>query len=759
MRLFANRIEAGRLLAEQLTDLRGEDLVVLGLPRGGVPVAAQVARALDAPLDVIVVRKLGVPFQPELAMGAIGEMGTRVLDETLIRHAGITLDEVRDVEDRERAELERRVARLRRGRPRVPLEGRVAVVVDDGLATGSTARVACQVARQLGARRVVLAVPVAPADSVREGIPAADQIVCVRMPEPFVAVGRHYDDFTPTSDEEVIVALDQSARRLAMSGSSAEPPDCDLEVEIPVGQAMLEGHLHLPEPARAMVVFAHGSGSSRHSPRNRFVASVLYEAGIGTLLLDLLTPIEEMHRSNVFDIQLLARRLLQATEWLADRPEARAAPIGYFGASTGAGAALWAAAAPGADISAVVSRGGRPDLAGSRLSHVRAPDAPHRRRSRRDGHRSQPTGTEAADLRERPRGGRGCHPSLRGARDAGRGGAARPRLVQPSPARGSPGTRRAGRAMSPRPHLDPMDAVATEIRALARPLATPADLDPLLARTRSARYVCIGEASHGTHEYYRWRAELSRRLIEEQNFTWIGVEGDWPDCWRINRWVRGLADQDLDARELLDRFERWPTWMWANTDVAEFLDWLRERNTARPAADQVGFYGLDVYSLWDSLRVIMDWLTDNAPDALADARRAWQCFAPFGEDPHEYAWSTRLVPETCEGDVVGLLVSVRARTRDRADDDEGAFDAEQNAEVAVGAERYYRVMIRGDRQSWNVRDHHMADTIDRLAAHLGPRSKGLIWEHNTHVGDAQSHLHGRRGPGQRGPARAGAPRP
>jgi erythromycin esterase-like protein len=279
--------------------------------------------------------------------------------------------------------------------------------------------------------------------------------------------------------------------------------------------------------------------------------------------------------------------------------------------------------------------------------------------------------------------------------------------------------------------------VVSEIRSLASPLAGADDLDPLVDRVAAARFVCIGEASHGTHEYYRWRGLFSRRLIQEHGFTWIGVEGDWPDCWRINRWVRGSGDQDLDVYGLLARFERWPTWMWANQDVAEFLAWLREWNLARPAGERVGFYGLDVYSLWDSLREIISWLEANAPDAVPDAMRAWRCFGPYLEDPHEYARSTRLVPESCEADVVALLVEVRRRARLRADDEE-AFDAAQNAEVAADAEHYYRIMVRGDRESWNIRDHHMADTIDRLAHHLGPRSKGLVWEHNSHVGDARA---------------------
>jgi len=209
--VFANRADAGRRLGAQLLELRDEEPVVLGLPRGGVPVAAEVAAALRAPLDVIVVRKLGAPVQPELAMGAIGELGTRVLDEQVLRSTAVTADELEAVEARERAELDRRVAELRHGRARIPLDGRVAIVVDDGLATGSTARVACRVARDLGARRVVLAVPVAAAETLRQGIDEADEVVTLEAPEPFLAVGRHYQDFTPTTDAEVRAALDQAA--------------------------------------------------------------------------------------------------------------------------------------------------------------------------------------------------------------------------------------------------------------------------------------------------------------------------------------------------------------------------------------------------------------------------------------------------------------------------------------------------------------------------------------------------------------------
>jgi putative phosphoribosyl transferase len=372
MIMFADRVDAGRQLAARLGYLHGQDVVVLGLPRGGLPVAFEVAEALDAPLDVIVVRKLGVPFQPELAMGAIGEGGVRVLDAEVLARAQVTEEQLHTVERRERGLLEARVARLRRGRVRVNLDGRIAVIVDDGIATGSTARVACGVARHLGAAKVVLAVPVAPAETVRD-LAEADEVVFVSVPRRFMAVGYHYRDFSPTSDEEVIVLLDVAAGRVRGGRAVGDGPDCDIDVEIPVGAVALKGHLHLPEPAAGVVLFAHGSGSSRHSPRNRFVAGVLYRAGLGTLLLDLLTPEEELNRANVFDVVLLASRLTAVTRWLGSRPDTTSCSVGYFGASTGAGAALCAAADAAAQIAAVVSRGGRPDLAGPLLAHVRAP--------------------------------------------------------------------------------------------------------------------------------------------------------------------------------------------------------------------------------------------------------------------------------------------------------------------------------------------------------------------------------------------------
>jgi putative phosphoribosyl transferase len=364
---FADRVEAGRLLGGRLSWLRGQDVVVLGLPRGGVPVARQVAEALSAPLDVIIVRKLGVPWQPELAMGAVGEDGVCILNHDIVRQTAVNEVDLAAVRERESLEVARRAQSLRGKRERQSLRGRTAIVVDDGVATGATARAACQVARAHGAERVLLAVPVAPAGWTRAFVGAADEFICLMTPEPFGSVGQWYQDFRATTDEEVIEIL---AEALAAQWSGTPAGE---ELLIQAGSVQLRGMLVVPDGVKGLVVFAHGSGSSRHSPRNQYVAEVLNRAGLATVMFDLLTTREERNRSHVFDIKLLAARLIDVTRWARGVVALDDLPVGYFGASTGAAAALWAAAELGTDIASVVSRGGRPDLASERLDGVRAP--------------------------------------------------------------------------------------------------------------------------------------------------------------------------------------------------------------------------------------------------------------------------------------------------------------------------------------------------------------------------------------------------
>nr|WP_237330430.1 erythromycin esterase family protein [Streptomyces sp. BA2] len=277
------------------------------------------------------------------------------------------------------------------------------------------------------------------------------------------------------------------------------------------------------------------------------------------------------------------------------------------------------------------------------------------------------------------------------------------------------------------------------IRRDALELSDPASLDPLLERIGDAPYVLLGEASHGTAEFYRWRAALTRRLIEEKGFSFVAVEGDWPDCLAVHCSVTGAQGAPDDAREVLEGFARWPQWMWANTEMVDFTRWLRQHNDRLPVGDRVGFFGLDVYSLWESLRAILDHLSIHDPERVAEALETYLCFEPYDQDPQEYALATRLVPSGCESEVLSLLVEMRRRAEETGTPDGLVeFAARQNAEVLAGAEAYYRAMVGGGPESWNIRDHHMADTLDRLKEHYGPGSKVVVWEHNTHVGDARA---------------------
>jgi erythromycin esterase-like protein/predicted phosphoribosyltransferase len=500
-RRFHDRSEAGRLLAERLRAYAGrDDVLVLGLPRGGVPVAFEIARELDAPLDVFLVRKLGVPGHEEFALGAISTGGTRVLNKQVIESLDIPPEWIEAIDAKERRELERRDRAYRGDSPPPDIAGRTVILVDDGLATGSTMLAAVHAIRQDDPARVVVAVPVADPDVCAGLRSVADDVVCLSTPQPLQAVGLWYDDFSQTTDDEVR--------------------------------------------------------------------------------------------------DLLAR---------ARRPTAA-------------------------------------------------------------------------------------------------------RRVEP-------------------------------LRLLT---GADSDYDPLVERAAAARFVLLGEASHGTDEFYRDRAEITKRLIAEQGVTTVAVEADWPDAYRVNRFVRGESD-DESADQALSDFKRFPVWMWRNTVVADFVGWLREWNDALPGgAPRVGFYGLDLYSLHTSMEAVVAYLEDLDPEAAQRARERYACFDQFGRDPQIYAYEAGLADaEPCEQQVVQQLVELRTQAaqlaeRDGHVDPDAHFFAEQNARLVVNAERYYRAMFRGGVQSWNLRDQHMVETLEELTAHLertsGP-TKMAVWEHNSHLGD------------------------
>lgn len=365
--MFEDRRDAGRQLATQLLSLASEHPIVVALPRGGVPVAVEVARALDAPLDVLSVRKLGAPANPEFGVGAVAENGTAVLNTAMARRVGMTQNQFERVLEREGRELRRRMERFRDGWAPLDVRGRTVVIVDDGLATGLTDLAAVRALRGRGAARIVVAAPVGSPEAVAMLGAEADEIVCHTIPHDLGGVGLWYRDFAPVSDEEVLALL-------ADAGTRVPPPtEHSRELDFDLGVARLPGDLTVPSQARGLVIFAHGSGSSRRSARNRSVARALNDAGLATLLFDLLSEQESERRELVFDIPLLAGRLEAVTRSMLENPATRELPVGYFGASTGAAAALRAAAEIGDAVRAVVSRGGRPDLAADRLALVRAP--------------------------------------------------------------------------------------------------------------------------------------------------------------------------------------------------------------------------------------------------------------------------------------------------------------------------------------------------------------------------------------------------
>jgi erythromycin esterase-like protein/orotate phosphoribosyltransferase len=516
-RLFRNRREAGQVLAGLLQAYRDRpNVVVLGLARGGVPVAWEVAAALHAPLDAFIVRKLGVPGHEEFAAGALASGGRVVLNDDVVRGLGLTPQQLRDIAEREGRELIRREAAYRGGRPLTDVTGKTVILVDDGLATGASMLAAVQALRDAEPAQIVIAVPAAPESTCREFAGLVDDMVCASMPTPFLAVGASFWDFTQVSDEEV--------------------------------------------------------------------------------------------------------RTLLATP------------------TTGP------TVAPAAETAADVIR----------------------------------------------------------------------RVAIDAPA-----------GVPPREMLSELIG--------------------------DARIVLIGESSHGTHEFYQARAEITKWLIEEKGFCAVAAEADWPDAYRVNRYVRGLGE-DTTAEEALRGFERFPSWMWRNNVVRDFVDWLRADNRRCESQHRrrAGFYGLDLYSLHRSMHEVVTYLDKIDPAAAGRARARYACFDhASADDGQAYGFRAAFgAGLSCEKEAIDQLVDIQRNAlvyarRDGLLAEDELFYAEQNAQVVRDAEYYYRAMFSGRVTSWNLRDQHMADTLQALLAHLdrypdATPARIVVWAHNSHVGDARA---------------------
>jgi erythromycin esterase-like protein len=283
------------------------------------------------------------------------------------------------------------------------------------------------------------------------------------------------------------------------------------------------------------------------------------------------------------------------------------------------------------------------------------------------------------------------------------------------------------------------DKLIQAIKTDSIPFEQLSHLQPLIDKIKHEKYVLLGEASHGTSEFYKIRADLTKRLIREKGFTFIAVEGDWPACQQVNQYIKGYADNIYNARQVLSSsFERWPTWMWANEELIDLIEWLKTYNQDKPKEKKVCFYGIDVYSLWESMDEIINYLTKTNSPILEKANEAFACFEPFNREGQRYGVSAAFYNEGCHDEVIQLLTDILVKKHNNPSTDESQLNLEVNVIITANAENYYRTMITDDNESWNIRDRHMVEIINTISQNYGKNAKGIIWEHNTHVGDARA---------------------
>nr|BFD64694.1 hypothetical protein BdHM001_33750 [Bdellovibrio sp. HM001] len=702
MERFKDRENAAQVLGRLLLPYQDEDPLILAIPRGGVPIAAGISKILHCPFDLLMVKKIGAPRQPELAVGAVSEDGKPIYNDGLVKTLGLSSTYLRQTAQQKTKEIQEQLQKFKVHRRTLDVKDRTVILVDDGIATGSTLFAAIEFLKGRRPRKLIVAAPVGAADSIEKLRRVTDVVVCPLVPDDFRAVGLWYDRFDQVPDEEVVRLLGEA--RL-------ESKNYEEALTITDGPVELQGDLQRIAHGQGLIIFAHGSGSSRKSPRNRKVAAELNKLGFSTLLFDLLTPEEAEDRSNVFNIPLLSRRLLRATEAAVQAFAGEMMPIGYFGASTGAAAALAAAAQSAHSITAVVSRGGRPDLADEYLSRVPCPTLLI------VGGKDTKV-LEYNGLAER---------KIKNARMA-----IIPRATHlfEEPGAMEEVVELAANWFSK--HLSspmeehPMEQIVHDLKDKGHAITTYESLDDLIKIMSTRRVVMLGEATHGTHEFYNIRRQISERLIQNHGFKFIAVEGDWPDCQKLNDYIQTGAGGS--AREVMKQFHRWPTWLWANDETASLIEWMRNY--------KAGFYGLDVYSLFESIEHVIKFASEQDPKLAQEIRKQYSCFEPFERNEKSYASFLVKFPEGCRHEVLaGLRNLLRIHLSDLPADGKSLFNAQQNARIVAHAENYYRSMLFGGPQSWNVRDHHMMDTLDLLLQREGPDSKCIVWAHNSHIGD------------------------
>lgn len=522
-RIFEDRKQAGRLLASELNLLSlkdRENTFILALPRGGVPVAHEVSQALGIKYDVLIVRKIGHPLQPEYGIGALSEEGFFWMDPDALGLSEVSASDVNYNIEKEKMEIRRRVEVYRQGRSLPRFHNKTIIIIDDGLATGVTARVAAKFAKNKGAKKVILAVPVCSERTIDKLRYDIDEIVSLNEPSLFFAVGQFYESFTQVTDQEVVSLLEQH-----------ESTDVVIE-------------------------------NFEDDEEESVVNDLLTNDGLNRL-----------------------------------------------------------------------------ELAEQSIDNV--------------------------------------------------------------------------------------------IEKHAVPLRSRFDLQALIKKMSQAKIVMLGESTHGTQDFYEWRRLISQELITKHGFNFIAVEGDWPACAQFNKFIH-QKNGAANPAEALEGFQRWPTWMWANTETLKLAQWLKKYNQNNEQKASV--FGLDVYSLFESIDEVLKILKKTDPVLARKMQVQYECFEPFHRNEKEYVKHLAYVPEGCENQVLSALRDL-LKVRLNKIEKEPLFDILQNARIIKNAESYYRAMIQGNEDSWNVRDRHMLETLEGLLNRFGPNSKIIVWAHNTHVGD------------------------
>lgn len=691
MKPFKSRNYAAKLLASKLAGKEWKNTIILGITSGGAPMAKVMASELSLPWSILLVKKIAMPDDNEYAIGAISEDATPEWSEHWNPEK---FPELWPIMQKAIRDLKRQERKFKDFRDVRSLKGKRVIIVDDGMATGLTMRAAIQYCRRHEAKRIIACAPVASSNIKKSLEKIADEVYSLESPANMISVGQWYQSFDQVGEAQVLDLLQGGNQRSEQSR----------EVEIPVSGVNLRGEINIPIAPRGVVLFCEDQ---------RELARHFAGQNLATVVFNLVSETEADESAHIFDVEFLAKRLEAATNWLSNQSGLQQLPIGYFDTGSGAAAALFAAS-QNKEISSIVCVSARVDLASEIAHKVKCPTLLLVGENEEDIHRAN---EEVLDNLAHGKisiiAGAGHLLAEKFLRD----------LVSEYADKWFVDTLTKDQVEL---NLRPGALIVSEIKNRSHSITSDESFRPLLSQISKSRIVMLGASPHGTEEFYHTRRVITEKLISDYGFNFVALEGDWPDIERLNHYVR--HKEGGSAREVMADFHRWPTWMWANEQVANLVEWLKTNSSS--------IHGLDVYSLYESLDRVKHYAKKLAPDFEERILSGLSLFETFERDEIEYAKSLTKNPEIYEQEVLQCLREIlRIRQEDTNLSREELFDFKQNAKLVRDSQNYYRSMLSGSDSSWNVRQTHMLETLDSLLRYYGDSSKCIVWAHNTHIGD------------------------